>query len=96
MTTKQTDKKSWFENFADIIGWLQIVVSPLLIGLVIGAIIYFMNPTPPGLVIGISVAIIGLIIGVIWATKVWKKQGTSHFISRIMATPELDPKEEKD
>jgi hypothetical protein len=45
--------------------------------------------------LGTSVTLIGLIVGIIWATKVWKKKGTVHFMSRVMATPELDKKDEK-
>lgn len=77
------------------IGWIQIVISPLLIGLFVGAIIYFPNPTTTRLVLGIILAALGLVIGVIWATKKWKGNGTIWFISRIMATPELDFLEEK-
>lgn len=82
-----------FEWITEAIGWLQIVASPLLIGLGIGAFVYFQNPTTTRLVIGISFATLGLIIGILWATKIWKTNGTIWFMSRIMATPELDKKE---
>lgn len=84
-----------FELITESIGWLQIVASPLLIGLIIGAIIYFPNPTTLRLVIGTIVATLGLVIGIIWATKQWKGKGTIWFMSRIMATPELDNVDEK-
>jgi len=102
MTEKQRDDHKFeerifklFELFTESIAWLQIVASPLLIGLIIGATIYFSKPSPARHVIGIIVTITGLIIGIIWATKQWKEKGTVWFISRIMATPELDnpPKE---
>ncbi len=79
-----------FEFFTELIGWLQIFASPLLIGLILGAIIYFANPSAASLVLGIIVSTIGLIVGVIWATKKWKGKGTIFFLSRIMATPDLD------
>lgn len=79
-----------FEFITEVIGWLQIVASPLLIGLAVGAIIYFTDPTTTRLVIGIAIAAVGLIIGIIWATRQWKGKGTIWFMSRIMATPELD------
>ena len=79
-----------FDLIAESIGWLQIIVSPLLIGLIMGAFIYFPNPTVTRLILGITVAILGLITGIIWATKQWKGKGTIRFMSRIMATPELD------
>lgn len=77
-----------FELIMESIGWLQIVASPLLMGLIVGAIIYFPNPTATKLVLGIIVATLGLVIGVIWAIKQWKGKGTTWFMARIMATPE--------
>ena len=72
------------------IGWLQIVASPLLIGLFLGAIIYYPNPTTIRFILGLIVATLGLVIGVIWATNQWKGKGTIWFMTRIMATPDLD------
>jgi hypothetical protein len=95
--TKKTDGGIFrvFELITESIGWLQIVASPLLIGLIVGSIIYFPNPTMTRLVLGIIVATLGLVIGVIWATKQWKGKGTIWFMSTIMATLELDnPAEE--
>lgn len=89
---QKTDRRIFkvFEFITELIGWLQIVASPLLLGLAIGAIIYFPNPSTTRLVFGMLVATIGLVIGIIWATKQWKGKGTIWFMSRIMATPELD------
>lgn len=44
---------------------------------------------------GSSIAVIGLVIGIIWATRIWKKSGTLNFMSRINASPELDHKDLK-
>ncbi len=84
------NKMSFFDYAVEVIGWLEIVLSPLLAGLVIAALFYFSNPTTLRLVIAIAVILISLIIGIVIATKIWKKKGTMHFMSRIMATPELD------
>lgn len=78
------------EFFTELIAWLQIVATPLLIGLGIGALVHYMIPNAAGLIIGMSIASIGLIVGLLWATKIWKTTGTIWFISRAMATPELD------
>lgn len=83
-----------FEWFAEIVGWLRIVASPLFLGLIAGIVIYGFNPGGSGLLIGAIVALISLIIGIMWATKISKKQGTNQSLSRIMATPELDEREE--
>lgn len=92
---KPENKMSFFDYVFEIIGWLQIVVSPLLLGSIIGLVIYLSNPGTLRLILGISVAILGLITGIIIATKAWKKKGTMHFVSRIMASPELDNLEDK-
>ncbi len=84
-----------FEFITEVFGWLQIVISPLLIGLGIGAIIYFLNPSHTRLIIGVIVACIWLVIGIYWATKKWKGKGTIFFLSRISATPELDKVDEE-
>ncbi len=87
--TPQT-KKSFFEYFFEILGWLQIVFSPLTIGTILGAVYYVANPNSTRFVLGIVIAAVGLIVGIIWATWVWRNEGTTHYVSRIMATPELD------
>jgi hypothetical protein len=88
-------KMSFFEYATEVIGWLQIVASPLLGGLVIAALIYFSNPTILRLLIAIGIALIGLIVGIVFDTRIWKKQGTMHFLSRVSATPELDNLDEE-
>lgn len=80
----------------EIIGWLQIVASPLLIGLGIAAFIYFPNPSETRLIIAIIVAVLGLVIGIVWANRIWKTKGTMWFVSQISATPDLDNFNEKE
>ncbi len=92
---KDEEKKSGFMLFTEIMGWLQIVASPLLLGVLIGGIVYLSNPTPGRLAIGILILVAGLIIGIAWASHVWKKRGTINFISRIDASPEFDEEEKE-
>jgi len=77
------------EIITEVIGWVRIVLSPLLIGLVIGAIVYFNKQDSLGLFIAITVATSGLVIGIIVATRIWRKTGTISFLSRIDATPDI-------
>ena len=95
LNSKPTTKLNFFDYVFEIIGWLQIVASPFLLGFIIGLFIYLSNPGALRLVIGITVATLGLITGMIIATKAWKKKGTMHFMSRVMASPELDILEDK-
>lgn len=83
-----------FETFTEIIAWLQIVASPFLFASIIGLVIYFQNQSLTNLIIAIVIALIGLFVGIIFATKKLKtKKGTVWFVSRIIASPELDEKE---
>jgi hypothetical protein len=66
------------------------MASPFLAGLVAGAFVYLTKPGTATLVIAISVATTGLVIGIIWANKILQKRGTMYFLSGIMATSELD------
>lgn len=86
----QKEKLSFFEYLMEIAGWIQIVFSPLLAGIIVGGIVYFAIGGTVGIIFGILIATIGLGIGIVWANKIWKKTGTVHFISRVNASPELD------
>lgn len=85
-----SDKKSAFDYFIEIIGWLRIVSSPLAIALVIAGFVYFPNPGNMRLIIAIVIVIVGLVIGIIWATNVWRKTGTNRYLTTIRSTADLD------
>ena len=92
----QTEKLNFFDRLFEIVGWIQIVASPLLLAAIIGFLVYISKPNTIRLIIGIVIVIVGLMVGIIWATKIWKgKKGTIHFISRVNASPELDPPDEE-
>ena len=78
------------EKITELIGWFQIVISPTLLGFGIGCIVYFNFKNLAGIILGIIISIIGLIFGIVLATKKFKTTGTIHFLSRVSATPELD------
>lgn len=83
-----------FETTFEVLGWLKIAISPALIGLVLGCIIYANKNTTTGIGLGIALAIAGIVVGIIWANKVRRRSGTIKFLSREIATPELDSSEE--
>lgn len=72
-----------FEKMTEIIGWIRIALSPTLLGIVIGWGIFYNFPDNTGMIIGILIALIGLIAGILWATKKLKTTGTIHFLSKI-------------
>ncbi len=79
-----------FRLFTEAAGWLQIAASPLLIGLLAGAIVFFYVPGAAGTITAIILVLAGLIIGIVWASKVARKQGTINYISKIYRSPEID------
>ena len=83
-------KQGGHNLFFEILGCLQIVASPLLIGAIIGFLLYVSIPGQAGLIIGLLPVAVGLIVGVIWANRIWKKEGASRYISRAMSSPEFD------
>ncbi len=80
------------EIFVEILSWLRIMASPLIIGVGVGILVYDNNPNNTSMAIGIIISLISLLVGIIGATKVWRKTGTSNFMSRINAIPELNNK----
>ncbi len=93
MSKKNKSDDTFFKSIEWItssIGWLQIFISPFASGLIIGLVIYLLNPTWISLLIGGTVTILGLIFGIKWANTKWKSQGTVEYMSKIIATPELD------
>lgn len=78
------------ELLLEILGWLRIVLSPTLISTVIGGVLYLYFKNTAGVYLGVGVAILGLIIGVVWASRTWKKEGTVNFLSKVNASPELN------
>lgn len=87
------------EAIPKVISWIQIFASPFVLGLVLGWLTYLKCKQDfnedLGVFLGILVVGLGATGGVVWAEKERRKKGTVHFISRVMATPELDKLEDK-
>lgn len=79
-----------FHLLTEIGAWLRIVASPMMIGIIIGAFIYFSNPGTTSLIFAGAMVCLGLMIGIVWANRQWKGKGTVWFMLRVGATPELD------
>jgi len=80
-----------FDTMFEIWGWVRIMLSPLLMGTILAVITYFLLPTAVGLVIGGVLMGIGLMIGILWANKIYKsKKGTMGYLSQTDSWPELD------
>ena len=87
------EKLKIIEFITAFFAWIQIVASPLVIGSVIGLLVYDKFPTKIGIILGITISASGLVIGIIWATRIWKKRGTVEFMSRVSSNPEFYEKD---
>ena len=74
----------------EVFAWIQIVISPTLVGVAIGCYVYFTDPNVEKLLIGSLIALAFLVIGILYASHIYKTRGTANFISRVSASPELD------
>ena len=74
-----------------VLNWFRIMLSPTVVGGFVGFMIYVSFPNRIGLIFGLLFLFTGLILGIIWATKVWKsKGGTISFMSKLYRNTELD------
>jgi uncharacterized membrane protein YdjX (TVP38/TMEM64 family) len=80
----------FLEIIVEVLSWLQIVASPLFIGLFLGGLFYLYKPDMTGIIIGGFIAIVGLVIGIFLATTVSRKVGATEFNSKINASPDFD------
>jgi hypothetical protein len=77
------------ERIAEIIAWLQIVASPLLVGIILAAFLYLSDPSIDRFFIGIAIVFFALIIVIAWANDFMKTKGIVWFMSIMMAAPEF-------
>ncbi len=89
------EETSIFDSLTEIFGFLQIAASPSIIGLILGYFIYRSHHDTFGFICAAIISALGLLVGIIWATKVSKKRGTVNFMSRVSATPELDKEQDQ-
>ena len=77
--TSKKSKMDFFNFLLEVFGWIRIVASPFLIGALIGFGVYISKPDITRLIIAIIIASTGLLTGIIWATKVWRKGSTMDY-----------------
>ena len=81
-----------FESISEIIGWLKIVISLSVVGIALGWIVYYNFPDTFGIIIGSILVILGLGLGIYFATKSLKGKGTAWTATRHSHSPDLDKK----
>ena len=89
-------RKSQFDLFTESVGWLSIAASPLFLSAFIGIGIYFYSPSNTTITNATILILIGIIIGIVWATSIWKKRDTINFLSKLGSTPDINSVERND
>ena len=80
------------ELLLSLLAWLQLFISPALIGSFLGLVVWLNWRTSWGLSTGLGLALVGCAVGVIFAEKARRGKGTIEFMSRNIAHPELREK----
>ena len=75
--------------FVQICLWFSIVLSPALLGLLMGGLLASQQSQT-----SLNVPLIGLtlgaLLGTIWAEYIRRTHGLSQFLGRLVATPDID------
>ncbi len=77
----------------DCFGWLRIAASPILISIVLAVVLYINLPNYWNLALALVTIQLGIIIGIMWASRVWKKHGTINFLA---GKPEANSNQEEE
>ena len=90
------EKSTGFEKGTEIIGWIQIFLSPVFVSLALAALVYFSNPSDFRLSIAIVIILAGIFVGIRFANKIYQsKRGTINFLSGSRATEDEEPSKNK-
>ena len=87
-------KLDFFNFLLEVFGWIRIVASPFLIGALIGFGIYISKPDTTRLIIAFIIAGVGLLTGIIWAIRVWRKGSTMDYTA--MTSHDFDKYDKKE
>lgn len=81
------------DKFVALLAWVQIMIAPFSGGVIIGFLVWGSRKDTTGMIVGIVIALVGLVMGIMWAEKIRKREGTMTFISKARSSPELDDPE---
>ncbi len=87
---KKNDIFKIAETITEIIGWIAIVISFTLLGILVALVINYNFHTTIGLIIAILIGTLLALVGIKVAGKSYKGKGTVTFLSRVNASPDLD------
>ena len=89
MSEKRNGGQKVFYEIQEAWHWVLILISPSLIGVILGAACWFGLGTL-GKILAVPLAVGGVVDGFCLAESARRQHGTVAFMSRVTATPELD------
>lgn len=81
LSNRFTTVKKIIITTREIVGWIQIALTPSLFGFGIGYLLRCYLDNIAGIILGILIALTGIISGIVVATQVYKTTGTTDFLS---------------
>jgi hypothetical protein len=78
---------NFFDGLMEVVYWIQIFISPVLVSAIIAAIVYFNNTN--NYLSAIGILVLGVILGVFFAERVRRKSGTATFMGREKGNSEF-------
>jgi hypothetical protein len=80
-----------FEFLIELFYWMTIWLSPALFFSIVAFVLYINNETMAWVSIGL--VLIGVVLGAILAERIRKRHGCSHYVAKILGTPDIWPDE---
>jgi hypothetical protein len=79
----------------EVIYWIQIFISPVIVSVIVAAIVYFNNTN--NYIAAIGIIVLGVILGIFFAERIRRKHGTSTFMGREKGNSEfMEENKDKD
>jgi len=91
MSVTVATMRKFFSLFIKTVFWIQLFISPIGIGSLIALFVYLGNPQL--LWLSITIVVVSIVIGIVYAERVRKKHGTSRYAAKIISTPDIWPDE---
>ncbi len=84
------EKVGLFSRFIETLFWIKTFLSPSLGGMFIGLIFLYTIDTPIGVSLFWVCTALGIIAGIVLATRISMKQENAEYHKEVMASPDMD------
>ncbi|MBN8693365.1 MAG: barstar family protein [Bacteroidetes bacterium] len=85
--------KNPLDDVFEVINWLKIFASPVIIGVIISTLIWFNSESIYVRLMSVLILVLSIVIGIYFAESIRRTEGTQEFMATIYRTPELDKEE---